>query len=98
MDVDTLPSNKAIRKAYKLIEAQSLSLVVDEVERRKEEGRMITHVMDSTTKNGAGQFAVAGLHIGQDNPFPLPILPIHGETTDEIAMQVGLVSSCVSLY
>ena len=94
MDVDTLPSKKAIRNAYKLMEAQSLSLVVDEVEKRKEEGRMITHAMDSTTKKGAGQFAVAGLHIGRDNPFPLPILSIHGEITDEIAMQVGLLT-CV---
>ena len=53
MDVDTLPSKKAIRNAYKLMEAQSLSLVVDEVEKRKEEGRMITHAMDSTTNKGA---------------------------------------------
>jgi hypothetical protein len=94
MDVDTLPSKKAIRNAYKLMEAQSLAFVVDEVEKRKEEGRMITHAMDSTTKKGARQFAVAGLHIGRDNPFPLPILSLHGESTAENAMQVGLLT-CV---
>ncbi|KAJ8411822.1 hypothetical protein AAFF_G00154600 [Aldrovandia affinis] len=33
---------------------------------------------------------VQGLHVGQDNPFPLPILPIHGETTQDIAMQVDI--------
>ena len=33
---------------------------------------------------------VQGLHVGQDNPFPLPILPIHGETTEDIAMQVDM--------
>ncbi|KAJ8397113.1 hypothetical protein AAFF_G00009670 [Aldrovandia affinis] len=33
---------------------------------------------------------VQGLHVGQDNPFPLPILPIHGETTQDIAMQVDM--------
>ena len=80
LDVDTLPSNKAIRKAYKLVEAQSLSLVVDEVERRKEEGRMITHAMDNTTKKGAGQFAVAGLHIAlvRTTPSLFPSCPSTG--------------------
>ena len=88
LDIDTVPHRRQVLEANKLIECQSLSLVVEEVQKSKEEGRMITHGLDSTTKKGAGQFAVAGLHIGQDIPFPLPILPIHGERTSEIAMQV----------
>ena len=78
LDIDTVPHRRQVLEANMLIECQSLSLVVEEVQKSKEEGRMITHGLDSTTKKGAGQFAVAGLHIGQDIPFPLPILPIHG--------------------
>ena len=37
-----------------------------------------------------GQFIVQGLHVGQDCPYPLPILSIHGETTEDIAMQVDM--------
>ena len=33
---------------------------------------------------------VQGLHIGQENAFPLPILPIYGEQTKDIAMQVDM--------
>ena len=88
IDINTVPNKRNIREANKLIEAHSLSLVVDELQARKEEGRMVTHAMDSTTKKGVGQFAVAGIHIGQESCFPLPVLPIHGETTEDIAMQV----------
>ena len=49
---------------------------------------MITHAIDSTTKRGVGQFAVQGIHIGQDLPFPLPIINICGEKTEDIAHQV----------
>ena len=48
------------------------------------------HASDSTTKKGVGQFIVQGLHVGQDCPYPLPILSIHGETTEDIAMQVDM--------
>ena len=51
---------------------------------------MITHASDSTTKKGVGKFMVQGLHIGQDNPYPLPLLSIYGETTEDIAMQVDM--------
>ncbi|MCP4354868.1 MAG: hypothetical protein GY793_04400, partial [Proteobacteria bacterium] len=51
---------------------------------------MITHASDSTTKKGVGQFMVQGLHIGQGLPFPLPILPICGETTQDIALKVDM--------
>ena len=90
IDLDTTPSKRSIVPANRMIEAQSLSLAVGEVEKQKEEGRMVTHAMDSTTKKGVGQFAVQGLHIGQGSAIPLPILPIHGETTEDIATQVIL--------
>ena len=89
-DIDTVPTNKSIRKALHQIEAQNLSLLVDKIEDAKQKGEMITHASDSTTKKGVGQFTVQGLHIGQGNPFPLPILPIHGEKTQDIAMQVDM--------
>ena len=56
----------------------------------KEKGRMVTHASDSTTEKEVGQFIVQGLHVGQDCPYPLPILTIHGETTEDIAMQVDM--------
>ena len=31
-----------------------------------------------------------GLHVGQDCPYPLPILSIHGEAMEDIAMQVDM--------
>ena len=89
-DIDTVPTNRNIRTALQQIEAQSLCLVVDKLEDEKQKGKMITHASDSTTKKGVGQFMVQGLHVGQDNPFPLPILPVHGETTEDIAMQVDM--------
>ena len=89
-DIDTVPTNRNIRTAMQQIETQSLSLVVDKIQEEKQKGKMITHASDSTTKKGVGQFVVQGLHVGQDNPFPLPILPIHGETTQDIAMQVDM--------
>ncbi|KAI9548371.1 hypothetical protein NQZ68_010593 [Dissostichus eleginoides] len=51
---------------------------------------MITYASDSNPKKGVGQFMVQGLHVGQDSPFPLPILPIHRETTEDIAMQLDM--------
>ena len=39
----------------------------------KEDGRMITAAIDSTTKKGVGQFATQGLSIGRNTPFPLPL-------------------------
>ena len=61
-----------------LIEAESLSFIVDEVKARAENGRMITAAidtpLDSTTKNRAGQFSTQGIHIGQNVPFPLPLM------------------------
>ena len=89
-DIDTIPSNRSIREALQDIEAQSLNLVVDKLEQAKEMGSTITHASDSTTKKGVGQFMVQGLHVGQESPFPLPILQIHGETTNDIALQIDM--------
>ena len=89
-DRDTLPDKRSIRTALNLFEAQSLSLVVDRLEEEKGKGRMITHAIDSTTKRGVGQFAAQGIHVGQESPFPLPILSIDGETTEDIARQVDM--------
>ena len=89
-DRDTMPDKRSMRGALNLIEAQSLSLVVDKMEEEKRSGRMLTHAIDSTTKKGVGQFAAQGIHIGQDSPFPLPILSIDGESTEDIAMQVDM--------
>ena len=58
--------------------------------KEKEKGRMVTHASDSTTKTGIGPFTVQGLFVGQNSLHPLPILGIHGETTEDIAMQVDM--------
>ena len=86
-DDDTLPTIRNIRIAVQQIEAQSLSLVVDMLMKEKEKGRMVTHASDSTTKTGIGPFT---LFVGQNSLYPLPILGIHGETTEDIAMQVDM--------
>ena len=51
---------------------------------------MITAAIDSTTKKGVGQFATQGLSIGRNTPFPLPLLPICGESTEDVASQVAM--------
>ena len=86
-NIDTLPNIRNIRIALQQIEVQSLSLVVDMLMMEKEKGRMVTHASDSTTKKGVGQFIVQGQHVGQDCPYSLPILSIHGEATEDIAIQ-----------
>ena len=46
-----------------LIEAETLSFVVEEIQAGAESGRMITAAIDSTTKKRVGQFATqAGLY------------------------------------
>lgn len=87
-DIDTLPIKRNIREALRLQEAQDLDLMVDQLEKGKEEERPLTMFSDSTTKRGVGQFVAQGIHVGRDNPFPLPILSIDGETTGDIVLQV----------
>ena len=96
-DVNTLPAKSNIREALKQQEAQDLDLMVDELERGKEEQRPLTHFTDSTTKKGVGKFAAQGIHIGRDAPYPLPILPIDRETTEDVAMQVSMGLSMVAV-
>ena len=57
-DVDTAPEKIHLLEKLRQIEAQSLSLVVEEMKKGQEAGRMITHASDSTTKRGVGQFNV----------------------------------------
>lgn len=87
-DVNTMPHERNIREKMQLIETESLALLADEVKVQSDDGRMITHAIDSTTKQRVGSFATQGIHIGKNVPFPLPLLGICGETTEDIAMQV----------
>ena len=57
IDSDTLPGRAYIRDRLNLIEAEGLSLVVDELRSGAEAGRMITAAKDSNTKKRAGTFA-----------------------------------------
>ena len=87
-DLDTLPEIPNILAKVNLIEAETLSLAVDKIEEAKKDGKMITAAIDSTTKRGVGQFGTQGLSIGRDTPIPLPLLPIGGETTEEVNNEV----------
>ena len=89
-DLDTLPMIHNILANVNLVEAETLSNVVDKISEAKEAGRMITAAIDSTTKKGAGQFATQGISIGRDTPIPLPLLPICGESTRDVADQVAM--------
>ena len=96
IDLDTMPHHSNILDKLKLIEAQSLSLVAEEMEVQSEGGRMLTHAIDSTTKKRVGTFACQGVHIGQNSPLPLPLLSICGETTEDIAMQTDFAFEVLS--
>ena len=54
---DMLPSLKSIREALGLIETQTVTQTVDKMVEGRNQGRMVTHAIDSTTKKGVGQFA-----------------------------------------
>ena len=58
---------------------------------------MLTHATDSTTKKGIGSFAASGIHIGKNVPFPLPLIPICGEATTDIAEQCSLMFEILSV-
>ena len=90
-DVDTLPHEKNLRVAAQQIEAKGMACMVEELRNAKDEGRMLTHATDSTTKREVGKFSVSGIHIGQNVPFPLPLIPVCGETTEDIAEQCKLI-------
>ena len=56
IDIDTAPIKISLLEKLRQIEAESLSLVVEEMRRGPEQGHMVTHASDSTTKRGVGQF------------------------------------------
>ena len=89
-DKDTLPEKIRVIQALRQIEAQSLSLVVQEIRKGADGGHMVTHASDSTTRRGVGQFIGQGIHIGKDSAYPLPLLGICGETKEDIATQLGM--------
>ena len=61
-----------IRDKLNLIETESLSL---ELRSGSEDDK--TAAIDSTKKKRAGTFGTKGNHIGQNVPFPLPIISIY---------------------
>ena len=87
-DSDTLPHERNIRDKLDLIEAETLSMTVDTIFAAKEQGDTITAAIDSTTKRGVGTFATQGIHINREAPLPIPLLSIHGESTEEVALQI----------
>ena len=96
-DTDTMPHSKNIREMMKMIEAQSMDLLVDKMVDGKEQGRMLTHYTDSSTKKHVGTFNAQGIHIGKDNPYPLPILSVDGESKEDIAMQTDMDFSMLAI-
>ena len=65
--IDTAPDKLKLIEKLRQLEAQSLNMVVEEMHSGKEEGNIITHISDSTTKRGVGQFIgpVSGLLLSQ---------------------------------
>ena len=89
-DVDTAPLKLRIPEKVRQIEVQSLQLVCREMEREKEEGKMVTLASDSTTRKEVGKFIGMGIHMDQESVFPLPLLNITSETREEVAQQLGM--------
>ena len=94
---DMLPSLRSIREALGLIETQTLAQTVDKMVEARNQGRMVTHAIDSTTKKGIGQFATQGIHIGRDSALPMPLINISGETTQDIALQIDHGFNCLAV-
>ena len=44
-----------------------------------------------------GTFNAQGIHIGKDNPYPLPILSVDGESKEDIAMQTDMDFSMLAI-
>ena len=84
-DLDTLPDVRNIRSKLQLIEVETLSFAVSKISTANESGSAITAAIDSTTKRGVGQFATQGIHIGRNDPVPLPLMGISGESTQDVA-------------
>ena len=89
-DQNTLPSIKMVRAMTERIEAQGLASEASEIITRKTSSVTITHASDSTTKKAVGKFHVSGIHINQQKPLPLPVVPVAGESREDIAEQAAL--------
>ena len=89
-DCNSAPTPRNVRTALQLQEVEGMARIIEKVQEGKAAGRAITHTGDSTTKKGAGQFIVQGLSVGQETSLDLPILPIFGETTEDIALQCDM--------
>ena len=96
-DVDTAPLKLRILEKMRQIEVQSLQLVCREMERGKEEGKMVTLASDSTTRREVGKFIGMGIHLDQESAFPLPLLSITSETREEVAQQLGMGMQVLSI-
>ncbi|CAB4063511.1 unnamed protein product [Lepeophtheirus salmonis] len=84
-DLDTLPQSRTLRHVDELIEAKILALIAKRIKFASEYGFIITHDIDSTTKKGVGKLSVAGIRIGSNVPFPLPLIIVKGESKEDIA-------------
>ena len=69
-----------------LIKVKDLSCIDLDIEDRAQAGGMITHEAHNKTKGG--QFAVSV----RMSRFPLPLIPVVGETTQDIAIQCALMT------
>ena len=90
LNKNTLPGRMPVLDALRQKETQSLSLVVDEMGRGKEEGHMITLASDSTTRRDVGKFIGMGVHIGREGSLTLPLLGIGSETREDIDLQLSM--------
>ena len=46
--------------------------------------------MSKANKKAVGKFNVAGIHVNKSKPLPLPVVPVSGESRDNIAEQAAL--------
>ena len=86
IDIDTMPHNNKVLDKLKLIEAQSLSMVVDEMGAESKKGRIMTHAIDSTTK-WRWDICLPGYTHWPKCPISSSTYYICGETTEDIALQ-----------
>ena len=90
LNQNTLPTERSIRDMAERVEAHGLAMGAKEVLTRNNDGDIINHAGDSTTKRHVGKFYVSGLHINKERTIPLTTVPVAGEARDEIAAQAAL--------
>ena len=76
LDADTLPSKRSICDALEKIEVQGLAEAAKEILERIQDGDVVTHALNSTTKKYVGQFQVSGIHINKEEFILLPTIPV----------------------